>query len=161
MGGDHEEDGSGEGRPSRRELIRRGAIVLGLSAWTVPLIQRARHSGSGGNADVDAGPQEIGVQAITATCVTCVVECGAVTVCGSTGVFDCFCAPQTYPPGCGCFSDVFCDVATPCSAGCPPGYACAQGCCAVPVCLPPCTDPPLAAARLATPSTATVAHPVG
>jgi len=129
----------GDALPNRREFIRRGAIALGLTAWTVPLVQMVRTHGHGSTAA--PSPEEIGVQAITATCTTCVVACESITECGTNGIFICFCAPSAdaYPiAGCICASEVICDDAIPCSAGCPPGFACAQGCCDVPVCLPPC-----------------------
>ena len=152
---DYVEDGEHQ-LPNRREFIRRGAIALGLTTWTVPVIQMVRTHGHG--SAPAPSPEEIGVQQITASCTTCVVECGNSTLCGTNGIFDCFCAPSAdvYPlAGCVCASDVFCDNAIPCTDGCPPGYACAQGCCLVPVCLPPCDPPaPLAQARLA-PASAT------
>ena len=145
-------DDDGSEHSNRREFIRRGAIALGVTAWTVPLVQMVRTHSHGSTPA--PSPEQIGVQQITASCTTCVVECGNSTVCGSNGIFACICAPgPAYPlSACGCFSDVFCDEATPCTAGCPPGYACAQGCCSVPVCIPPCPDPPptaFAAARAA------------
>ena len=134
----------GQGAPSRREIIRRGAIALGLGAWGVPLVQAVRNRGHGGSQKVDTGPEEIGVQVVTAACTTCVdVGCGGFTICGSEGVFDCICAPSAdaYPiAACVCGLAGFCEDLTPCSAGCPPGYGCIQGCCPEPVCLPPCPD---------------------
>ena len=127
--------------PSRRELIRRGAILLGVGAWAAPLVQVVRQRGHGDGGDGAAAPEVIGVQQVTGECATCTPSCGSVTECGSSGIFICFCAPSAsvYPmAACICASDVFCDEATPCSAGCPEGWACAQGCCPEPVCLPPC-----------------------
>jgi hypothetical protein len=136
------EDGTPEG-PSRRDFIRRGALALGLTAWAAPLVQMARAHGHR-TPQPGPAPEQIGVQAITASCTTCVVECGSVTECGTNGAFVCFCAPVPgYPlANCICASEVFCDEAIPCTAGCPPGWACVQGCCDVPVCLPPCPDGP-------------------
>lgn len=128
---------------SRREFIRRGALALGLTAWGVPLVQVVRGSHHGGSQDIGTGPEEIGVQQVTAACTTCAVECESVTQCGTDGIFICFCAPSAdvYPIApCVCASEVFCGDATPCTGGCPPGWACVQGCCDFPVCLPPCPE---------------------
>jgi hypothetical protein len=139
---DYIEDG-GSAQPNRREFIRRGALALGLTAWTVPLVQMVRTHSHGSTAT--PSPEQIGVQAITASCTTCVVACESITQCGTNGVFICFCAPVPgYPMAtCACSSEVICEDAILCSDGCPPGWACAQGCCPHPVCLPPCpADPP-------------------
>jgi hypothetical protein len=158
---DYLEDGD-NALPSRREFIRRGAIALGLTAWTVPLVQMARTHGH--RPAPTPSPEEIGVQQITASCTTCVVACESITECGTNGILICFCAPSAdvYPiAGCLCASEVFCDDATPCSAGCPPGWACAQGCCDVPVCLPPCPADPQLAFAAATASSEASEAPSG
>jgi hypothetical protein len=149
-----DQDG-GRREPSRREFIRRAATIAGLSAWAVPVVQMAR-GGHGSSISTDAGV--IGVQAVTSACTTCVVSCESVTLCGSNGALDCFCAPgAAYPlTGCICASDVFCDEAIPCSAGCPDGWACVTACCDVPICVPPCpTVAPLAVAPKSARSLAT------
>lgn len=140
---DYVDDGRGE-PATRREFIRRGALVLGMTAWAAPVVQMVRSRG-GGSPSPGPAPEEIGVQQITAACTTCEVGCGSVTECGTAGIFVCFCAPSatTYPISeCVCATEVICEDAIPCSDGCPPGWACAQGCCDVPVCLPPCPDEP-------------------
>jgi hypothetical protein len=128
--------------PSRRELIRRGAILLGVGAWAAPLVQVVRQRGHGGGGDGGSAPEVIGVRQVTSECLTCAaVTCGDFIICGTSGVFDCVCVPSTdvYPmAACVCGEAGFCEDLTPCSEGCPPGYGCAQGCCDVPVCLPPC-----------------------
>jgi hypothetical protein len=134
---------------SRREFIRRGALLLGIGAWAAPVVQVVRQHRHDGAGDGATAPEEIGVQVITADCPTCVDVCEGVTICGSSGVFDCICAPSAdvYPlAACLCAEAGFCEALTPCSAGCPPGFACIQGCCPEPVCLPPCpADAPFAA----------------
>ena len=148
------EDGKRQA-PSRREFIRRGAIALGLGAWGVPLIQVVRTRDGGGSQKIDTGPEEIGVQVVTAACTTCPDVCAGVAICGSEGIFDCVCAPSAdpYPIGaCVCVVAGFCEDLTPCSAGCPPGYGCVQGCCPEPVCLPPCPDGAPPALRTAPPA---------
>lgn len=128
------------GRPNRREFIRRSAIAVGLTAWTVPLVQMVR-THSHGNTPAPS-PEQMGVRAITAACTSCTPECESVAECGTNGLFVCFCVPVPgYPLAtCLCASEVVCEDAIPCSDGCPPGWACFQGCCDFPVCLPPCPD---------------------
>ena len=147
MGNDYIDDGE-QPAPNRRELIRRGAILLGVGVWGVPLVQAVRQHGHGGGGDGTKAPEEIGVLQVVADCPTCVVACGDVAICGSSGIFDCICAPSAaaYPlTPCLCAVAGICEALTPCSAGCPDGFACAQGCCPEPVCLEPCPAPPPAA----------------
>ncbi len=127
--------------PSRRDLIRKGVIALGLGVWTVPLVQRARRQGEGPPApDEEAEPEVVGFRVVTGPCpMACADVCDpSIVICGFSGALDCVCVPQTYPPGCGCFTALICEDAILCTSGCPPDHTCAQGCCPEPVCLPPC-----------------------
>ncbi|MDQ4070651.1 MAG: hypothetical protein M3203_14440 [Actinomycetota bacterium] len=139
MGNDYADDGDRPG-PSRREVIRRGALLLGVGAWAAPLVQVVRQHRHGGAGDPAPEPEVIGVQQVTEPCTTCPEACPPI-LCGQSGVLACLCAPpaDAYPPGdCICVEEVFCLEATPCREGCPDGWGCIQGCCDEPVCAPPC-----------------------
>ncbi|HEX2046723.1 MAG TPA: hypothetical protein VHF27_03105 [Acidimicrobiales bacterium] len=146
MGDDYVDDGEPTG-PSRREFIRRGALLLGVGAWAAPLVQVVAQRGHREGGDGDSAPDVIGVQQVVdPTCATCPAGCAEVVFCGEPDPLGCVCvpSPDPYPmAACMCAAVLFCDEAQQCTtaADCPPGQPCLQGCCPFPICLPPCEEP--------------------
>ncbi len=144
MGDDYVDD-SEPGATSRREFIRRGALLLGVGAWAVPLVQVVRQHGHRGGGDGASAPDVIGVQQVVAECTTCPAGCGESIFCSELAPLGCVCvpSPDPYPiAACMCAEVVFCDEAQPCTTAedCPEGQPCLQGCCPFPICLPPCPE---------------------
>jgi hypothetical protein len=145
VGDDYVDDGEPTG-PSRREVIRRGAILLGVGAWAAPLVHVVRQHGDREGGDGARAPEVIGVQQVVdPTCATCPTECEDFVFCAE-GVLECVCvpSPDPYPmAACVCSAVLFCDDATECTTAedCPPGQPCLQGCCPTAICLPPCEEP--------------------
>ena len=152
MGDDYVEDSEPSGT-SRREFIRRGALVLGVGAWAAPLVQVVRQQGHREGGDGASAPDVIGVQQAIAECNTCPAGCGQLLFCREPNPLGCVCvpSPDPYPiAACICAAVVFCDETRRCTTAedCPDGQPCLQGCCPFPICLPPCEEPaPVAAAQ--------------